>query len=61
MGTLESSILALAMEWGNSTAWSIHFDVKLLAAVYSVRNSKNVELFNAFFFLFISYKNVVME
>ncbi|XP_050250391.1 WAT1-related protein At2g39510-like isoform X2 [Quercus robur] len=35
MGTLESSILALAMEWGNSTAWSIHFDVKLLAVVYS--------------------------
>ncbi|KAM4104548.1 hypothetical protein ACJW30_06G166500 [Castanea mollissima] len=35
MGTLESSILAVAMEWGNPTAWSIHFDIKLLAVVYS--------------------------
>ncbi|KAK4579079.1 hypothetical protein RGQ29_028950 [Quercus rubra] len=34
MGTLESSILAVAMEWGNPTAWSIHLDSKLLAAVY---------------------------
>jgi hypothetical protein len=39
MGTLESAIAALAMEWGNPTAWSIHFDIKLLAAVYSVRNN----------------------
>ncbi|KAF3960254.1 hypothetical protein CMV_015020 [Castanea mollissima] len=35
MSTLEGSILALAMEWGNLTAWSIHLDVKLLAAVYA--------------------------
>ncbi|KAK7837833.1 wat1-related protein [Quercus suber] len=35
MGTLESSILAVAMEWGNPTAWSIHLDSKLLAAVYA--------------------------
>ncbi|KAL4621217.1 hypothetical protein ACB092_06G211900 [Castanea dentata] len=35
MGTLESSILAVAMEWNNPTAWSIHFDSKLLAAVYA--------------------------
>jgi drug/metabolite transporter (DMT)-like permease len=35
MGTLESSIAALALEWGNPTAWSIHFDIKLFAAVYS--------------------------
>ena len=39
MGTLESSILAVAMEWGNPTAWSIHLDSKLLAAVYVVRKS----------------------
>ncbi|XP_023904753.1 WAT1-related protein At2g39510 [Quercus suber] len=35
MGSLESTILALAIEWGNPTAWSIHFDIKLLATIYS--------------------------
>ncbi|KAJ7975845.1 WAT1-related protein [Quillaja saponaria] len=35
MGTVESSALALALEWKNPTAWSIHLDVKFLAALYS--------------------------
>ncbi|XP_040994688.1 WAT1-related protein At2g39510-like isoform X2 [Juglans microcarpa x Juglans regia] len=34
MGTLENTILALVIEWGNPTAWSIHMDTKLLAALY---------------------------
>ncbi|TYH73535.1 hypothetical protein ES332_D05G336200v1 [Gossypium tomentosum] len=33
--TIGGSIVALAMEAGNAAVWSIHFDVKLLAAVYS--------------------------
>ncbi|KAL4621225.1 hypothetical protein ACB092_06G212400 [Castanea dentata] len=36
-GTLESTILALAMEWNNLIAWSIHLDAKLLAAVYTMK------------------------
>jgi hypothetical protein len=52
MGTLESSIAALALEWGNPTAWSIHFDIKLFAAVYSVRkNSKYLKLLMPFLFV----------
>ncbi|KAG6734728.1 hypothetical protein I3842_01G284900 [Carya illinoinensis] len=39
IGTLENTILALVIEWGNPTAWSIHMDTKLLAALYGVRNS----------------------
>ncbi|KAB1217921.1 hypothetical protein CJ030_MR3G014645 [Morella rubra] len=35
MGTLESSVVAIAMEWGNPSAWSIHLDMKLVACVYS--------------------------
>ncbi|KDP29854.1 hypothetical protein JCGZ_18429 [Jatropha curcas] len=35
MGTIEGSIFAVIMEKGNPSAWSIHFDSKLLAAVYS--------------------------
>ncbi|KAK7837813.1 wat1-related protein [Quercus suber] len=35
MGTLESTLLALAMEWGNLMAWSIQLDIKLLVAVYA--------------------------
>ncbi|KAK8483139.1 hypothetical protein V6N11_004315 [Hibiscus sabdariffa] len=33
-GTIEGSIVALAMEAGNAAVWSVHLDVKLLAAVY---------------------------
>ncbi|KAL4333039.1 hypothetical protein GQ457_07G018220 [Hibiscus cannabinus] len=33
-GTVEGSIVALAMEAGNAAVWSVHLDVKLLAAVY---------------------------
>lgn len=36
-GALEGTVVALAIERGNSAAWSIHLDAKLLAAVYSVR------------------------
>ncbi|XVF75378.1 hypothetical protein PTKIN_Ptkin13bG0183500 [Pterospermum kingtungense] len=35
MGTIEGGIVALVMERGNAAAWSIHWDSKLLAAVYS--------------------------
>ncbi|CAK7325636.1 unnamed protein product [Dovyalis caffra] len=35
MGTIEGSILAVVMERGNLSAWSIGLDSKLLAAVYS--------------------------
>ncbi|XP_022765209.1 WAT1-related protein At2g39510-like [Durio zibethinus] len=34
VGTIGGSIVALAMEAGNATVWSIHLDVKLLAAAY---------------------------
>ncbi|XVF75377.1 hypothetical protein PTKIN_Ptkin13bG0183400 [Pterospermum kingtungense] len=39
-GTIEGSIVALVMEAGNVAVWSIHLDVKFLAAAYSVRNSQ---------------------
>ncbi|KAG8645079.1 hypothetical protein MANES_10G034600v8 [Manihot esculenta] len=35
MGTIEGSIFAVIMERGNPSAWSLHFDSRLLAAVYS--------------------------
>ncbi|CAL1387266.1 unnamed protein product [Linum trigynum] len=35
MGTIEGSVLAIGMEWGNPSAWAIGLDSKLLAAVYS--------------------------
>ncbi|GAV76067.1 EamA domain-containing protein [Cephalotus follicularis] len=34
MGTIENTIVALALEHRNSAAWSIHLDSKLLACVY---------------------------
>ncbi|TQD77606.1 hypothetical protein C1H46_036878 [Malus baccata] len=34
-GTVQGTAVALAFEWNNPIAWSIHFDFKLLAAVYS--------------------------
>ncbi|GMI90305.1 Usually multiple acids move in and out Transporters 14 [Hibiscus trionum] len=33
-GTIEGSIVALAIEAGNAAVWAVHLDVKLLAAVY---------------------------
>ena len=39
MGTVEGAVLALVMERGNAAVWSLNFDAKLLAAVYSVRTS----------------------
>ncbi|KAJ7977078.1 WAT1-related protein [Quillaja saponaria] len=35
LGTLEGTVVALVMERGNATIWSINWDTKLLAAVYS--------------------------
>ncbi|KAI4364137.1 hypothetical protein MLD38_020268 [Melastoma candidum] len=35
LGTLEGASVALVMERGNTSAWSIHWDSRLLAAVYS--------------------------
>ncbi|GMJ14440.1 Usually multiple acids move in and out Transporters 14 [Hibiscus trionum] len=35
MGTIEGAIVALVMERGNAAAWAIHWDSKLLAAIYS--------------------------
>ncbi|KAI4378607.1 hypothetical protein MLD38_016064 [Melastoma candidum] len=35
LGTLEGAAVALVMEKGNTSAWSIHWDSRLLAAVYS--------------------------
>ncbi|KAM7486953.1 hypothetical protein LguiA_002962 [Lonicera macranthoides] len=34
-GTLQGAILTLIVEKGNTSIWSIHFDTKLLAALYS--------------------------
>ncbi|KAJ8899679.1 hypothetical protein K2173_019376 [Erythroxylum novogranatense] len=34
-GTIEGAIVALIMERGNATVWALHWDTKLLAAVYS--------------------------
>lgn len=38
MGTAEGAIVALVMERGNAAAWSINWDTKFLAALYSVRS-----------------------
>ncbi|KAJ7972514.1 WAT1-related protein [Quillaja saponaria] len=35
LGTLEGSAVALVMERGNATIWSLRWDTKLLAAIYS--------------------------
>ncbi|KAI3517330.1 hypothetical protein L1887_16544 [Cichorium endivia] len=35
MGTLEGSILALVVEKANASVWSINWDIKLYAAIYS--------------------------
>lgn len=37
LGSLEGAVVALVMEKGNNAIWSINWDVKLLAALYSVR------------------------
>ncbi|XP_038691704.1 WAT1-related protein At2g39510-like [Tripterygium wilfordii] len=34
MGAIQGTVLAVAMEWGNASAWAINLDYKLLAAVY---------------------------
>ncbi|XVE52714.1 hypothetical protein DITRI_Ditri02bG0145400 [Diplodiscus trichospermus] len=35
VGAIEGAVVALVMEKGNASAWSIHWDSKLFAAVYS--------------------------
>ncbi|CAN1142826.1 WAT1-related protein At2g37460 [Linum perenne] len=35
MGTIEGAVVALVMERGNPQVWVVHWDTKLLAAVYS--------------------------
>ncbi|KAL8162176.1 hypothetical protein V2J09_013665 [Rumex salicifolius] len=35
VGTIQNLVLALAMEWGNTSIWIIHFDSKMLAIAYS--------------------------
>jgi len=36
LGTVEGGVVALVMERKNLSAWSLQWDTKLLAAVYSV-------------------------
>ena len=36
MGTLEGSVLALVAEGANASIWSVNWDIKLFAALYSV-------------------------
>ena len=49
MGTVESTILTFAVERANTAVWSVYFDVRLLAAVYGVRNSQvRAKLFSEF-------------
>jgi len=36
MGTIEGAAVALFMERGHPSVWSIKFDIRLLCAVYSV-------------------------
>jgi hypothetical protein len=57
MGTVQNSILALVMEWGNPKAWAIHLDAMLLAAVYGVRISKFSCTF--FFVLFFFWYKII--
>ncbi|XP_002534331.2 WAT1-related protein At2g37460 [Ricinus communis] len=35
LGTIEGSIVAMVMERGNNSVWALHWDTKLIAAVYS--------------------------
>lgn len=37
LGSIEGTIVALVMERGKAAIWAIGWDVKLLAALYSVR------------------------
>ncbi|XP_010260186.1 PREDICTED: WAT1-related protein At2g39510-like [Nelumbo nucifera] len=34
MGAAEGAVVALALQWGKSSIWSIHWDAKFLAALY---------------------------
>lgn len=39
MGSMQGSVVALALEWGNPAAWAIHMDIMFFSALYSVRHS----------------------
>ncbi|KAL2323339.1 hypothetical protein Fmac_027718 [Flemingia macrophylla] len=41
MGTIEGAIVALIMERGNASVWSIKLDIRLLCAIYSVTQIRN--------------------
>ncbi|PWA97499.1 eamA domain, WAT1-related protein [Artemisia annua] len=41
MGTLEGSVLALVAEGANASIWSVNWDIKLFAALYSVSKAIN--------------------
>ncbi|KAM4094057.1 hypothetical protein ACB094_06G166500 [Castanea mollissima] len=45
MATLENTIVALAMEWGNVMAWSMRLDIMLLAVVYAKRSKLTFSVF----------------
>ncbi|MFS7961463.1 hypothetical protein Hanom_Chr08g00715341 [Helianthus anomalus] len=42
IGALEGSILAVVAEGANASIWSINWDVKLFAAIYSVRKNNSL-------------------
>lgn len=46
LGTVEGTVAALIMERGKASIWSINWDAKLMAAVYSVRILKENLRFN---------------
>ncbi|KAJ4979413.1 hypothetical protein NE237_010193 [Protea cynaroides] len=35
MGTIEGTLVTLAMEWGNTAVWSLNCNIKVVAALYS--------------------------
>lgn len=47
MGTVEGGVVALVMERGNAAVWSLNWDTKLLAAVYSVKKDSYNFFFNS--------------
>ncbi|MFS7961468.1 hypothetical protein Hanom_Chr08g00715401 [Helianthus anomalus] len=39
IGALEGSVLAVVAERANASIWSINWDIKLFATIYSVRKN----------------------
>ena len=44
LGSIEGTIVALVMERGKAAIWAIGWDVKLFAALYSVRIEKLLDI-----------------